>query len=307
MKQLSANGSPLPMLALRALNLASEFVAVLDRNKVAHPATRIAESFWSVTERLHEMLTALDFGGLDGQAEARRKRSILGNMELLMHRCAALNDYLGVLMWTLLPSTPGRKKNRDADAAKRRLDTHINRLYKMPINLIKHDGFGLSWIEMSLGELATHGYMVAGPIGDGVQGPVKFRRPERDDPEGYSFALTLREVLPSLYQMCAIAEEALANAGILPTATKLSSTTRDARSSLLIETLELLNQLPLHGFPDEHRIRVPIFSLQGDAVTVRTAPLRKLPGTFRIQSELRSVRPGGTYKMPYWQGSEPGP
>src|SRR3546814_17215878 len=85
-------------------------------------------------------------------------------MELLRHRCGALNDYLGVLMRTLLPSEPGQKKNRDADAAKQRLDARINRLYKMPVNLIKHDGFGLTWIEMSVGDLATHGYMVKGPI-----------------------------------------------------------------------------------------------------------------------------------------------
>src|SRR3546814_14901777 len=87
MKQFSANGSPLPPLAVRISHLAAEPVAVLDRSKVAHPATRVAESFWSVTEQLHEMLAALNFGDLDGQALARRKRSILGNMELLMHRC----------------------------------------------------------------------------------------------------------------------------------------------------------------------------------------------------------------------------
>src|SRR3546814_7001175 len=82
MKQFSANGSPLPPLAVRISHLAAEPVAVLDRSKVAHPAIRVAESFWSVTEQLHEMLAALNFGDLDGQALARRKRSILGNMEL---------------------------------------------------------------------------------------------------------------------------------------------------------------------------------------------------------------------------------
>ncbi|MBO9873530.1 MULTISPECIES: hypothetical protein [Xanthomonas] len=310
MKELSASGSPLPMLAVRAFHLAPNFVAALDKNKVAHPATRISESFWSVAEQLHEMLIALDFDGLDGQAEARRKRNILGSTELLMHRCAALNDYLGVLMRTLLPSVPERKMGADANAAKRRLDAHINRLYKIPINFIKHEGFGLSWIEMSFKDLVTHGYMVTGPIGDGVQGSVKFLRPGRDDPEGYSFALTLREVLPAMYQMCAIAEEVLADAGILPTAMiPLSAAydASDARGILLVEMLELLNRLPLRGFPDEHRVRVPIFSLQGGSVTARTAPLRKLPGTFKIQSELRSVRKGGTYKLPYWKSAEPGP
>ena len=306
MKRISAIGVPLPQLAVRASGLGHELMAVLDRSMVAHPSARVAESFWSVTEQLHEMLTALDFCGLDGQALARRRRSILGSMELLMHRCAALNDYFGVLMRTLLRSEQGQK-SRNADAAKRRLDAHVNRLYKMPINLVKHDGFGLSWIEMGLGGLSTHGYMVAGPIGDGVHGPVKFRRPGRDDPEGYSFALTLREVLPAVYQMCAIVEEALEDAGLLTPAWKTSPSGRDVRGSLLPETLELLNQLPLRGFPDEDKARVPVFSLQGGAVMIRTTPLRKLPGSFRIQSELRSVRQGGTYKMPYWQNGESGP
>src|SRR3546814_5796355 len=99
--------------------------------------------------------------------------------------------------------------------------------------------------------------------------------------------------------MCAIGEEALANAGILTPGAKSPSVARDARASLLSETLELLNQLPFRGFPDEHQVRVPVFSLQDGAVMARTSPLRKLPGNFRIQSELRSVRQGGTYKMPY--------
>lgn len=305
MKQLSSNGTPLPRLVMRTSNLAPDTVALLDRKQLAHPSARIAESFWSVTEQLHEMLTALDFSGLDREALVRRKRSVLSGMELLMHRSAAVNDYLGGLMRVLLPSEEGQK-NRDADAAKRRLDAHVNRIYKMPINMIKHDGFSLSWIEMSLGDLSTHGYMVAGPIGDGVHGPVKFRRPGRDDPEGYSFALTLREVLPALYQMCAIAEEAVEKAGLLAPVAE-PSIARDIRAGLLTQTLELLNQLPFRGFPDEHQVRVPVFSLQEGAVMARTSPLRKLPGSFQIQSELRSVRKGGTYKVPYWTSTEPTP
>src|SRR3546814_14378515 len=122
------------------------------------------------------MLAALNFGNLDGQALARRKRSILGNMELLMHRCGALNDYLGVLMRTLLPREPGQKKNRDADAAKQRLDARINSLYKVPDNLIKQDGLRLTWIEMACGDLPRPGYMVTGHISDGAAVPTKINR-----------------------------------------------------------------------------------------------------------------------------------
>src|SRR3546814_16864565 len=123
--------------------------------------------------------------------------------------------------------------------------------------------------------------MVTGPIGDGVHGPVKFRRPERDDPEGYSFALTLREVLPALYQMCAIVEEALANAGILTPGAKSPSVARDARASLLSTTLELLNQLTFRGFPDEHQVRVPVFNLLDADVLAGPSQRRTLTGKFR--------------------------
>lgn len=296
MKKLSGDQSPLPSLVVHTAELPKDIVTMLDRSNVAHPISKISDSFWSLIEQLHEIITSLDFGSLDGQLQARRKRSILGSTELLMHRCAALNEYLGLLAWILLPSMPGQKKNREAEAVKRRLDEQVNRLYKMPINFIKHDGFGLSWIEMSLGDLVTHGYTVTGPIGDGVQGPIKFRRLGRDDPEGYSFALTLREVLPAFYQMCATVEEALGKAGILTIASKKQSVVRDDRASLLYETLELLNQLPFRGFPDEHQVRVSVFSLLDGAVMARTSPLRKLPGTFRIQSEIRSARGGGSYQ-----------
>ncbi|MEC3889782.1 hypothetical protein [Xanthomonas campestris] len=311
MKNLSYDRSPLPPLVIRSSELTLDLIAALDRSNVAHPTSRISDSFWAVVEQLHEMLVALDFGSLDAQSRDRRKRSILGNMELLMHRLAALNDYLGNLIRTLLPIAPGQKKNREAEAAKHRLDDQVNRFYKMPINFIKHDGFGLSWIEMNFGDLVTHGYIVTGPIGGGVQGPIKFRRPGRDDPDGYSFALTLREVLAAFYQMCATTEEVLGKAGVLTAASKekpsavngKKSVVDDVRSILLSETLELLNQLPFRGFPDEHQIRVPVFSMRDVTVMTRTSPLRKLPGAFQIQSELRSVRGGGRYQLPYWRGS----
>lgn len=301
MKLLSAEVVPLPKLAVQAPMLCPKLLADLDRRMVAHPSPRIGETFWGVVEVLHEMLLALKFDELEEQELSRRKRSILDRMELLMHRCATLNDYLGTLMQCSLP-TQG-KKNRNADAAKRRLDAHINRLYKIPINFVKHDGFGLSWIEMSQGKLQTHGYMVTGPIGNGMHGPIKFRRIGRDDPEGYSFALSLREVLPALYQMCDITQGALLDAGLF-IEREASLPARDVRGDLVSKTLELLNQLPLHGFPDEYQARVPIFHLRNGSVGMTTSPLRKIPGTFRINSELRSVRKGGTYKIPYWQNND---
>src|SRR3546814_18375951 len=118
MKQFSANGSPLPPLAVRISHLAAEPVAVLDRSKVAHPATRVAESFWSVTEQLHEMLAALNFGDLDGHALARRMRSILGHLEFLLHRCGEFNSSLDCRMRTFMPRGPGPSNTHDSEPPK---------------------------------------------------------------------------------------------------------------------------------------------------------------------------------------------
>lgn len=182
-----------------------------------------------------------------------------------MQRSASLNDYLGQLLQAPLPKGEG-KKNRGADAVKRRLDAHVNRLFKMPINLVKHDGFDLLWIQMYRDYLAIHGYTLQGPLPNGVIGPIKFRRPNGDDPEGYSFALALREVLPSICLMCDIEEEVLAVEGLFEGVNQKNAAQNEERQALLSETLKALNKLPRRAFPDEADIRVPIFELQGQAV-----------------------------------------
>ena len=62
------------------------------------------------------------------------------------------------------------------------------------------------------------------------------------------------------------------------------------------QQLELLREL---GFCS--------LSLQDGAVVARTSPLRKLPGTFRVRSEIRSVRGGSSYRLPYWSGGDSAP
>jgi hypothetical protein len=260
------------------------------------PSARIGETYWSVIELVHKALVDLRLEGLEGQEFDARQRSVLNLVELLMHRCAALNDYLGKLLQALLPA----KGEGGAEKTKERMDVQINRLYKIPINFVKHNSFTLNWVRMSQGNLYTLGYMVTGPVGGDVHGPIRFRRPGGDDPEGYSFALSLREVLPALYKMCDCAEDAVAHAGLF-VEQDAPARGRDVRADLLLTTLELLNQLPLYGFPDEHRTRVPIFHIIDGAMAVTTSPLRIFPGAFRIESELRSVQAGASYKLPYWK------
>lgn len=300
MKVLSANGSPLPNLAIRSQALAPDVLANLDEHLIAHPYTRIGGMFWNLTHLMHETLRALQLAGLDSRQVARQKQSVLNNVELMMHWTAALNEYLGRMLQHSLP--PAGKKSKSAQAAKERLGARIKRLFKMPINLVKHDSFGLKWIEMKQGEVATHGYFVTGPIGNGTFGPAKFKPRVKESPEGYSFALILREAFIVPFEMSDIAEAALDNANLFIGETSAEAPQHISQEDLA-ETLTLLNNLPLRGFPDEDGRRVPIFELLNGSIVSTTSPLRRLPGAFNITSELPSVRKGGTYKLPYFGNS----
>lgn len=300
MKQLSADHSPLPKLAARGWSLEPDVLKRLAAKMTPDPSLYIREAFWGFTELLHQILKSLDFSGLDGQELERHKRSVLSSVEVLMHRCAALNDYLGKLLLHSLSTTT--KKNKIAEAAKERLDTQIDRLYKIPINLVKHYGFSLRWVEMSQSSLRTDGYTVTGPIAENVYGPMKFRARKAAGTEGYSFAVSLRQIFPAIYLMCDIAEDALAGEGLFGSR-EPQSLPQDVRNDLLSPTLSLLNQLPLYGFPDEHQVEVPIFEIHGSAVMARSRRVRMLPGIFKIQTELGSAQAGTGFKLPYWRGS----
>lgn len=297
MKVLSAKGSPLPSLAIKSQALASEVLTNLDEHLIAHPSTRIPGMFWNLTHLMHQTLTDLHFAELDGVQLARRKRSVLNNVELMMHWAAALNEYLGRMLQHSLPSVEKRAKS--AHAAKDRLDARIKQLFKMPINLVKHDSFELSWIEMRQGDSATYGYTVTGPIGNGMFGPAKFKPRITESREGYSFALILREAFLVPFELSDIAEAAMNNADLF-TGEIPAEVPRHISQNDLAETLSMLNSLPLRGFPDEKGQRVPIFELHNGSLAFTTAPLRQLPGPINITSELSSVRKGGTYKLPYF-------
>ena len=105
-----------------------------------------------------------------------------------------------------------------------------------------------------------------GPLPNGVLGPLKFRRSNGDDPEGYSFALALREVLPSIYIMCVVTEEALAAEGLFEGFNQKNAAQNEEIQALLSVTLEAFDKLPRRDLPDEAGIRVPTFELQGQAV-----------------------------------------
>lgn len=294
MKLISSQISPVPRLVILSKNLDEATNAKLDTALVAPPTAHLSGTYWAVVELLDCILIAIDEGGENATPNA--KRLILNNVELLLHRCTAFGDYLGQVLFFALPHIG--KKNKAAGAISDRIEYRIKKLCRLPVNLIKHSGFGMTWIEMSQGAARTSGYCVSGPVAERMYAPSKFRTTAAENPEAYSFAYALRELFLSVYDMADIAEAALSQAGLLQQAT-MEPGLKDARQEQLQGMVDRLNALPLFGFPDEHGVRAPIFSIERGMLFVKTKPLRQLPGSFRIQTELRSVEAGMTYKLPY--------
>lgn len=301
MKPISSQNSPVPRLVILSRNLDEATNAKLDTALVARPTAHLSGAYWAVVELLDCILVAISEGGEEATPNA--KRLILNNVELLLHRCTAFGDYLGQVLFFALPHIG--KKNKAASAINDRIEYRITKLCRLPVNLIKHSGFGMTWIEMSQGATRTSGYCVAGPVAERMYAPSKFRTTTAENPEAYSFAYALRELFLSVYDMADIAEAALSQADLLQQST-MESGLKDARQAQLQGMVDRLNALPLFGFPDEHGARVPIFSLEREMLLVTTKPLRQLPSTFRIQTELRNVQAGTTYKLPYF-GTEVDP
>lgn len=294
MKPISSQNSPVPRLVTLSRSLNEATNAKLDDALVAPPTAHLSGTYWAVVELLDCILVALDEGG--EKASLNAKRLILNNVELLLHRCTAFGDYLGQVLFFALPHTG--KKNKAASATSDRIEYRIRKLCRLPVNLIKHSGFGMTWIEMDQGATRTSGYCISGPVAERMYAPSKFRTTAAENPEAYSFAYALRELFLSVYDMADIAEAALSQAGLFQHSTA-DSGLKDTRQAQLQGMVDRLNALPLFGFPDEHGARVPVFSLEREMLLVTTKPLRKLPGAFRIQTELRSVEAGMTYKLPY--------
>ncbi|WP_036171313.1 hypothetical protein [Noviluteimonas dokdonensis] len=238
------------------------------------------------------LIGLLDFEGLESPEIEGRKAEVFNYLELLFHRSAALGEYLGDIVKACLG---GSKK---AHQVKRAIDFRIERLFKMPINTIKHSSFDFCWINMHDALSATFGYSITGPTEEKIYAPIKFRKKDKNSPEAYSMALVLRDYLLSLYDMTALVEQSLIEAGLAHKGACPNQ--HGADQAMISELIEGLNTLPLHGFPDEAGNRIPIYSISDGALTVVMRPLRMLTGQVKIQSEIRSVSSGVSYKLPYF-------
>jgi hypothetical protein len=117
--------------------------------------------------------------------------------------------------------------------------------------------------------------------------------------QAYSFAVTLREVLPCFYMMCDVVSQSLKAQGVLGEGEE-DAAPRHTRRERPAETFEMLNKLPVNGFPDEIGRRVHLLHLQDGAVVARTAPVRRLVGDQRMSSEIPYAAPGRSYKLLYY-------
>jgi hypothetical protein len=251
-----------------------------------------------ITDRLYAILDGLPFASMDDSQQNDRRKRILDNVELLMHRLASLNDYLGQLLRTALPSTG--KKNRPAATAKERLDAEVELRFKAPVNLVKHHSFSLRWIEAYTDKERTKGFFVSGIIGKDLTGPANHRLGNRAVQEGYSFAVILREALAVMFRMADITEQALREAGLFDATEPSPWVPDEAKLQELRMTLRLLNALPVRCFPNEHGHRALEYTMEGNAIlaarTLRLSDFRSC----RFSCELGRVEGGKSYRPPYW-------
>jgi hypothetical protein len=191
------------------------------------------------------------------------------------------------------------KKNKIASAVKARLESKVDSKFKVPINLIKHERFKLYWLERASQIESTAGFVVTVLIRPNVQGPASYRFPV---PEGFSFASLLRSVLPTIYELCDIAEDALTRAELV--SPKTSSSAHPSESAALEKfsrVLDLLSTLPIRGFPNEKGQRVSHLTLQqGGTYVSSTFTIHDFKGNTKFHFNMPPARVGDEYKIPYW-------
>lgn len=216
-----------------------------------------------------------------------------------MHELAALKEYLGDVLTEVVPKE-GRK-SRKAEQAKARLEHVVSFLFKAPINLVKHERFKLYWLAQSNESGATSGFSVTGMIAPRTTGPASYRT--KNVAEGYSFALFLRQVLPTIYQLCAIADATLAESGLVESASQNANQGEpsDPRMLQLAGVLGDLAQLSCRGFPNEVGTRVAELSLlERQVVVARTFKLQGFGLRWRVHFTFPGGKAGDMFQLPYW-------
>lgn len=224
---------------------------------------------------------------------------MLRHTELLMLRCTSLNDYLKKLLTACAPASAKKELDRSCDA----IEARLGRSIKVPINKIKHDGFTLAPIVLTNGIASVPGFVVYGPLTDGIAGPLSYSEKHgAGTSDGYSLPLFMRRVFTLIFEMSDLARDQLLKWGVIdkPLDAAKVHNPNDARIKALPAVLERLNALPTHGFQGEQLTRSPVFQIKDGTLAMQQVRTRVLRGTVRVQFELPAVQAGSSFQMPYW-------
>jgi len=298
MKELSYANHVVPKLSVDGVAFTTEAAAKLDKKQLAHPGSLLAKIYWDVVEVLADMLDVLEAPPASLQDADRRHRAVLRHVEVLMLRCMSLNDYLKKLLSTCAPNDADTELNRCCAA----IETRLGKSIRVPINKTKHDGFTFAPIALSNGVASVLGFVVYGPLPNGVTGPLSYSdKHGAGTPEGYSLPLFMRRVLALIFEMTDLARDQLLKWGsITPSAeTAKAHNPNDVRIEALPALLERLNALPHHGFEGEHIARSPMFHVKQGTLIMQTIPTRRLRGTVRVEFQIPTVHAGSILQMPY--------
>lgn len=302
MQTLSYLNHVVPKLSVDDIALAEDAVAKINRAQIARPGTFIAKTYWDVVETLADMLDILEVRSPDIQDRDRKHRSVLRLSEILMLRCTSLSDYLGQLLTACAPSHVDDELKQCRQAIVERLGRNV----RVPINKTKHDGFTLAPIVLTNGMASVPGFVVYGPLQDGLSGPLSFSRKHGGGtPEGFSLPLFMRQVLANIFAMTDIARDQLRKWDSIDTNadTALAQNPNVERVASLSWILDRLNAQPFYGFEGEHTTRSPKFLIADGTLCMQSAQTKRLRGKVNVNFQLPYIHAGAKFQMPYWKGS----
>lgn len=299
MRELSYPGHVVPKLSVDGHALPSDTLTLLDREHLAHPSSLLAKLYWDVVEILDDMLDLLAGTGLGSPLTDPKHRAVLRHAELLMLRSMSLHEYLGELLITCAPASA----KHELGACRKALANQFGRDIRVPLNKVKHNGFTLAPITMTNPVTSVPGFVVHGPIGEGMAGPLSFSEKHgANTREGYSLPLFMRRAFALLFELTDLALEPLVRWGAIRSdaETRKAHNPNDARMKTLPGVVERLNALPRHGFMGEHETPSPVFDLGYNSLFMELGRTKKLRGHVRLQFQIPAIHQGAVIQMPYW-------
>jgi hypothetical protein len=302
MQALSYPSHVIPKLSVDEVALTEDTVAKINLAQIARPGTFIAKTYWDLVETLADMLDILEMHPPDTQDRDRKHRSVLRLAEILMLRCTSMSDYLGQLLTACVPSGVDDELKR----CRRAIAERLGRNLRVPINKTKHDGFTLAPIVLTNGMASVPGFVVYGPLQDGLSGPLSFsRRHGAGTAEGFSLPLFMRQGFANIFAMTDIARDQLTKWGSIARApdAALAQNPNVERVASLSGVLDRLNAQPFYGFEGEHTTRSPKFLITEETLCMQLVQTKRLRGKVNVNFQIPSVHAGEKFQMPYWKGS----